>query len=132
MKSKKVLQHSLGIKDNRLLKQDYVASLVEPYIDTNGKPRLIEPPKPELKNVQRRIKNMLGRIVVPDNVFSGIKGRSYADNAFFHTGEHLRYLFKIDLTAFFPSISRETVYRFFHDDLLCAPDIADILSLIHI
>lgn len=128
LKSKKVLQYSLGIKDNRLLKQDYVASLVEPYIDTNGKPRLIEPPRPELKNIQRRIKNMLGRIVVPDNVFSGIKGRSYADNAFFHTGEHLRYLFKIDLTAFFPSISRETVYRFFHEDLLCAPDIADILT----
>jgi len=125
---KKVLRHLLSIKNNQLFKQDYVASLVEPYIDTKGKPRLIEPPQPELKCVQRRIKNMLGKIVVLDNVFSGIKGRSYADNAFFHIGENLRFLFKIDLTAFFPSISRESVYSFFLEDLLCSPDVSSILT----
>ena len=57
------------------MKQDYVASLVSPYIGKTGKPRLIEPPHKELKVIQKRIKNMLGLIVVSDNVFSGIKGR---------------------------------------------------------
>lgn len=126
--SKKMLRHLLNIKDNVLLKQDYVASLVEPYIDSTGKPRLIEPPHAELKNIQKKIKNMLGKIIVPDNIFSGIKGRSYADNATLHTGGNLRYLFKVDLTAFFPSITRDTVYRFFNEDLLCAPDVAHILT----
>ena len=128
LKSKKLLKHLLGVKDNALFKQDYVASLVEPYIDMNGKPRLIEPPRAELKIIQKKIKNMLGKIEVPDNIFSGIKGRSYADNAVFHTDERLRHLFKIDLTAFFPSIKRETVYRFFLEDLLCAPDVAQVLT----
>lgn len=128
LKSKKLLCYLLGIKDNRLLKQSYVASLIEPYIDTTGKPRLIEPPRAELKIVQKRIKNLLGRITVPENVFSGIKGRSYADNAAFHIGSNPRYLFKIDLTAFFPSISREFVYSFFLSDLKCSPDIANILT----
>lgn len=123
-----MLKYLIGIQNTKLFRQDYVVSLVEPYIDTTGKPRLIEPPHAELKVIQKRIKTLLGKIEVPDNVFSGIKGRSYADNALIHKGEHLRYLFKIDLTAFFPSISRETVYRFFSEDLCCAPDIAQIIA----
>lgn len=127
LQSKKLLRYLLGINNN-LTKQWYVASLVEPYIDTNGKPRLIEPPQLELKVVHKRIKNMLGKIEVPENVFSGIKGRSYSDNASFHIGNNPRYLFKIDLTAFFPSISRDVVYKFFLTDLRCSPDVADILT----
>ncbi len=128
LKSKKMLKRLLHIEDNRFLKQDYVASMVAPYIDKKGKARLIEPPREELKSIQKRIKTMLGRIEVPGNVFSGIKGRSYADNAVMHVGEKLRNLFKIDLTAFFPSISRETVYRFFYEDLCCSPDVAEALT----
>lgn len=128
LQSKKKLRYLLGIKNSKLLKQDSIVSLIEPYIDDNDKPRLIEAPQPELKIIQKRIKNILSEIVVPGNIFSGIKGRSYADNAFFHIGDSLRYLFKIDLKAFFPSIGRETVYKFFREDLLCSPDIAQILT----
>lgn len=118
----------MGIDDNRLLKQAYIATLVEPYVDCTHKPRLIEPPKPELKSIQRRIKGMLYKLPVPDYVFSGIRGRSYADNAFFHARNGASFLFKVDLTAFFPSISRELVYNFFRDDLNCSSDIAEILA----
>lgn len=128
IKSKKMLRCLLRIEDSNFLKQDYVASMVSPYIDKKGKPRLIEPPHEELKIIQKRIKQMLGQITVPENVFSGIKGRSYADNAMMHIGENRRNLFKIDLTAFFPSISRETVYHFFYEDLFCSPDVAEILT----
>lgn len=127
LQSKKMLKRLLCIEDGKFLKQEYIASMVSPYIDTAGKPRLIEPPREELKAIQKRLKKMLGQIVVPNNVFSGIKGRSYADNAIMHTGNSRRNLFKIDLTAFFPSISRETVYCFFSKDLLCSPDVAQIL-----
>ena len=37
-------------------------------------------------------------------------------------------MFKIDFSAFFPSISREVVYRFFLNDLCCSPDVACILT----
>lgn len=128
LKSKKRLMRLLRIEDGRPMKQKYAASLVFPYIDKKDKPRLIEPPHEELKIIQKRIKQMLGQIVVPRNVFSGIKGRSYADNAMMHVGNGRRNLFKIDLTAFFPSISRETVYRFFREDLCCSPDVAQALT----
>ena len=111
-----------------MMKQPHIASLVSPYIDKSEKPRLIEPPHEELKIIQKRIKNCLGRIIVPDNVFSGVKGKSYADNARFHVGNNRRNLYKIDLTAFFPSITRDTVYRFSAEDLLCSPDVAQLLT----
>lgn len=53
---------------------------------------------------------------------------SFVDNAFIHKGQNLRNLYKIDLTAFFPSISREIVYDFFLKDLCCSPDISKILT----
>ena len=110
------------------MKQERVASMISPYVDRSKKPRLIEPPQAELKAVQKRIKTLLGKIEVPNNVFSGIKGRSYSDNALMHLGDCARNLYKIDLTAFFPSIRRETVYRFFFEELCCSPDVAAILT----
>lgn len=128
IQSKKMLKYVLHIKNGDLLRQDCVVSMISPYIDKTKKPRLIEPPQAELKTVQKRMKTLLGKIQVPDNVFSGIKGRSYSDNAHLHLGKSKRNLYKIDLTAFFPSISRETVYRFFFEDLCCSPDVAEILT----
>ena len=128
LKSKKMLRYLLGINDPNMMKQSYVASLVDPYINNDGKPRLIEPPRSELKSIQKQIKKYLSKIEVPSNVFSGIRGRSYADNALLHTGEKPRYLFKIDLTAFFPSITRDAVYRFFLNDMFCSPDVSNALT----
>ena len=115
LQSKKRLCRLLSIKDKRLIRQDFVTTL-------------IEPPKDELKSIQKRIKNALGKIEVPKNVFSGIKGRSYVDNALFHKDIGPRCVYKVDLTAFFPSISRDIVYGFFRNDLHCSSDIAMILS----
>ena len=128
LKSKKLLKRLLRINNNQMIRQTHIASLVSPYIDKSGKPRLIEPPHEELKIIQKRIKNCLEQIIVPDNVFSGVKGKSYADNARFHIGNNRRNLYKIDLTAFFPSIARDTVYHFFAEDLLCSPDVAQLLT----
>ena len=127
VQSKHKLQYLLHIEEKKLMRQDYAASLVSPYIDLSGKPRLIEPPKEELKRVQARLKNLLSTIPVPENVFSGIRGRSYADNAKFHVGSRRRNVYKIDITAFFPSISRETVYSFFREELQCSSDVSEIL-----
>ena len=129
IQSQKKLKYILRIKDHNLLKQDYVISMFNsPYIDRTKKPRLIEPPRDQLKTVQKKIKALLEKIQVPDNVFSGIKGKSYCDNAHLHLGTNVRNLYKIDLKDFFPSISRDLVYRFFHEDLRCSADVAKILT----
>ena len=62
IQSKKMLKYVLHIKNGDLLKQDYVVSMISPYVDMSKKPRLIEPPQAELKTVQKSIKTLLGRI----------------------------------------------------------------------
>ena len=124
--SKKYLLNLLHIHDKRFSQQRYVSNHISPYIQTNPKPRLIEVPSEELKIIQRHIKNELNKIIVPENIFSGVKGKSYIENAKLHSGN--KYVFKIDLSSFFPCISRNTVYDFFTKSLKTSPDVACILT----
>lgn len=126
LSSKKYLLNLLKISNKNYLKQSYIAKQISPYIEKNPKSRLIETPSESLKEIQKNIKKELSNIEVPSNIFSGIKGKSYVDNAAIHA--HNKFLFKIDLTAFFPCITRETVYKFFVNDLKTSPDIANILT----
>lgn len=126
LSSKKYLLILLKITDKNYLKQSYIVKQISPFIEKNPKPRLIEAPSESLKKIQKIIKNELSNIEVPSNVFSGIKGKSYVDNAAIHASN--KFLFKIDLTAFFPCITRDTVYKFFITDLKTSPDIANILT----
>ena len=128
LKSKKTLMVLLEIKNKNFLKQDYIVKQVFPRIDNLPKGRLIEAPSRELKRIQTKIKNFLNCLEFPQIVFSGVKKRSYVDNAKMHLGTGTRRLYKIDLTAFFPTISRNTVYDFFTKDLNCSPDVASILT----
>ena len=63
---------------------------------------------------------------MPENIFSGVKGKSYIENAKLHSGN--KYVFKVDLSSFFPCITRNTVYNFFIEALKTSPDIACILT----
>lgn len=126
LSTKKYLMKLLKVPTKEYLNQNFITKQISPYIQANPKPRLIEVPSDSLKKIQTNIKCELNKIEVPSNVFSGIKGKSYIDNAVIH--KDCKFLFKIDLTAFFPCITRETVYKFFKNDLKTSSDIADILT----
>jgi len=124
LQSKKILKEMLKIPSEEFFKQANIASRIRPYISNNS--RLIEVPDYQLKRVQKRIKLFLDYIKTPEYVFSGIKGRSYVNHAILHEGN--KFVYAIDITAFFPSIAREKVYRSFKDNLKTSPDIAEILT----
>lgn len=126
MQSKKMLATLIGIPDKKWFRQDFVQQNIAPYIDQSGKPRLVEVPTPELKLIQKRIKNGLSKISFPPYVYSGVKGKSYVDHARNHIGK--KYLFKIDISAFFPNIPREKIYNFFKSKLKTSSDVAEILT----
>jgi len=126
LNSKKYLTYLLQIDDNNFFEQRYVSLLITPIIQTEPKERLIEYCNFELKMIQKKIKNYLSDINFEDYIFSGVKGKSYVDNANAHTG--VKYLYKTDISGFFPSISRNHVYNFFRNELKTAPDIAEILT----
>lgn len=92
---------------------------------TNSKGRVIQQPLRRLAAVHGRIANLLSRIELPDYVFSK-KGRSYADNARQHVGTVP--LIKTDIHKFYPSVTRDMVYRLFARDFQCAEDIAHRLA----
>lgn len=91
----------------------------------NKKDREIQQPINWLGSVHKRIGDLLARIEVPDYVYSQ-KGRSYVDNARQHTGNVP--LGKTDISKFYPSTTRQMVWRMFSEDFKCAKDIADILA----
>lgn len=91
----------------------------------NEKGREIQQPLKWLAQVHKRIGDLLSRIELPDYVYSQ-KGRSYADNARQHIGSFP--LGKTDISKFYPSTTRQMVWRMFSNEFKCANDIADILA----
>lgn len=107
---------------------EYLDRLLSPdnyrvWINENN--REIQQPINWLGQVHKRIGDLLSRIEVPEYVYSQ-KGRSYVDNARQHTGNVP--LGKTDISKFYPSTTRQMVWRMFSQDFKCAHDIADILA----
>ena len=94
----------------------------------NGKSRVVQNPKPELKSIHKKLKNILGDIKLPIYVHSGSKGRSYKGNAQAHVGN--KYVTTMDIEKFFPSCLENLVWKFFKNKMNMAPDVAQTLSKI--
>lgn len=91
----------------------------------NDKGREIQAPHGWLFQVHKRIEVLLSRINLPDYVYSQ-KGRSYADNARAHRGNVP--LIKTDISRFYPSVTRQAVFRMFLDEFECSVDVAHQLA----
>lgn len=124
LQSKKQLYKMLNITNGKQFSENsYDRTNI--YIQQSDR-RLIEAPNDLTKSAQYHIKNYLSKCDFPNYVFSGIKGKSYFSNA--ETHKNCRYLFKTDISAFFPSISRNKVYTYFLYGLNTSPDVAKILT----
>ena len=74
--------------------------------------RTINPPKTELKEIQKQINAYLVKnIEMPVYAFGGIKNRDNIRNARCHKGQ--KYIFQTDLKDFFPYITHKKVYEMF-------------------
>lgn len=122
MVGKGQLETLLGIQLQHL---DRLLSPANYRVWVNANSREIQQPINWLGQVHKRIGDLFSRIEVPEYVYSQ-KGRSYVDNARQHTGNVP--LGKTDISKFYPSITRQMVWRMFSEDFKCAHDIADILA----
>lgn len=127
LSSKRKLAAILQIEYASLLRaKDWINYTVSEIEKASGGFRTIYDPSRELKQVQRRIKNLLSRISIPNWVFSGCKGVCHVDNGKYH--EHSVYFIQSDLHAFYDSCSRERVYWLFKDRFKCSSDVSALLS----
>ena len=92
----------------------------------NKKSRIIQTPKSALFYVQTRVASLLARIITPDYLHSGVKKRSHVTNARNHIGKHS--VLTLDITNYYESTTKNSVYWFFHHKLKMTSDIAGLLS----
>ena len=88
--------------------------------------RKITAPNKNLKKVQRRILFLLQRVIRPDWLISGEKGKCYIDNGKAHIDG--RYVLTMDIRKFYDHCVREAVYQFFIQKMKTAPDVAKLLT----
>ena len=91
----------------------------------DGRLRWIDAPRDDLKKVQRRIADLLGRVAAPPFLFGCVRGRSFLDNAMAHRGAKAFHL--LDLADYFPSCTANKVAWFFGTVMRCPPDVVAIL-----
>lgn len=106
------------------MEQNFVVSKFDPFLSKGV--RLAESPTTELKTYQKRIYNKLCKLEIPNNIFCGMKGKSYMDNARQHINN--KNMFKIDISKFYPSITRDKVYCFFVKNMKMSPDVSEIMT----
>ncbi len=81
-------------------------------IKRNGSCRLIESPKSNLKQIQRKISHqIITQLPIHDAAFGFVAGKNCKDHASIHTNKAFLYLF--DIAHFFQSITWKQVYRVF-------------------
>ncbi|WP_106768263.1 reverse transcriptase family protein [Paenibacillus faecalis] len=93
-----------------------------------NKPRTLYNPSTEHKRILKSINRHLQKIIIPEYVIGGVKGKSYINNGEIHNGQSFFCL--IDFTDFFPSTNEKYVYNFFRYKLNNSVDIAKILTLL--
>lgn len=88
--------------------------------------RTINPPKDELKEIQKRINGYLvEHIPMPEYAYGGIKHKDNIRNARYHKGQ--KFIFQTDLKDFFPYITHMMVYDMFLSNGF-SPDVSSLLT----
>ncbi len=91
------------------------------------KKRWIDHPIDPLRAIQARIQErLLSRLILPEHLLGGVRGRSVTDNARLHLGA--RCLVTIDIKNFFPSVKPDQVRQVFRKTLNCAADVSYLLT----
>lgn len=93
----------------------------------NNKRRDIFEPKRVLKAIQRRInKEIFEKVLYPDYLHGGLAERDYISNASTHTNK--KTIICLDITNFYPSISKQHVYSIFKNLMRFSPEVSEALT----
>jgi RNA-directed DNA polymerase len=94
---------------------------------TAPKKRWIDNPVDPLKMIQARIQErLLARLILPEHLLGGVKGKSILENAKLHFGG--KYLVTIDIKNFFPTITPRQVQAVFRRLLNCSSAVSHLLT----
>ena len=109
---------------------DYYEELLLCDPQKPDKRRIVLNVKGEMRRLQHRLyrRVLLPKLKPSEYSHGGVRGRSIMTNAEPHLGS--RFLYKTDISDFYPSVHRKRVYRLFTETLECSPDVARICTQI--
>jgi hypothetical protein len=114
---------------DEIAKDLYSHYTFQTFRDKKSKVRLLRVPRPELKEIQRRIcATVLNVVPKSESAHGGIRGRSPHSNARQHLGK--AWVVNVDVKNFFPSVRHRFVYQLFRRDLGFGRDVARMLTRI--
>ena len=124
------LARELGVPVSNLqrLATEPDESLYQPFLKSRPgrKARLIDNPKRNLKDVQRRIRDrLLVNLPLPEWMHGCVKGRSPLTNARVH--QHGSHMAQVDVKGFFPAVTNAMVYKLFRQ-MGMGPGLARLLT----
>lgn len=88
--------------------------------------RQITAPDKRIKEIQKRVLQLIQKVERPEWLISGEKGKCYIDNGKRHV--HSNYFLTMDIKKFYDHCKREYVFRFFKDRMKMAGDLAGICT----
>ena len=88
--------------------------------------RNITAPNKRIKEIQTRMLQLLQKVMRPEWLISGEKGKCYIDNGLKHI--HSNFFLTMDIKKFYDNCKREYVFLFFKNRLCMAGDIAGICT----
>lgn len=95
----------------------------------HGKKRTFHEPKTALKAIQKKInKEIFESVLYPDYLHGGLKERDYVSNVSAHSGA--KTIIGLDITNFYPSISRSDVFNIYKNLFKFHPDVCEVLTKI--
>ena len=130
MKSLSGLARKLGVPLREL--QELAATAASQYCvreiaKGGGKLRTISNPRERLKRVQKQIyRRLLRPLALAPHLHGSVPGRSPRTNVEQHLAR--RYLTRIDLAGFFPSVTPRHVYAVWISQVGCGPGVASLLT----
>lgn len=120
----------LGVTEPRL---SHLANNAEKLYSRRQEPkrsggfRTISSPKPQLKEIQRKLhKRLFLQLDMGPFAHCGIKKKSNITNACAHDGSAV--IFTFDLKSFFPSVRPERVKTALIDEFACPPNVASLIT----
>ena len=127
-KSKRRLEKLLLLEQGAIKNINNIINYHSFEIDKKGsmEKRKILAPDKNLKIIQKRILSLLQRVVRPEWLISGEKGKCYIDNGKAH--KNANCVLSVDIRKFYDNCTREYVYQFFIDKLKTSADVAKVLT----
>lgn len=127
-RNKRRLEHLLQLEPGGLKRIDEIIGYHSFQIDkkNSSEKRKIMAPDRTLKLVQKRILSLLQRVIRPEWLISGEKGKCYIDNGKAHLSG--RYTLTVDIKKFYDNCTRDSVYQFFAKMLKTSSDVAEVLT----